>query len=567
MQTVMELVLMATPLQRLRLTRTGRTRYESQMIQMQSADRAHQLMPAPIDIVPNDPIVAYFLSAPGAVEVDKLYLDSPALQALKAAGVKIAVPLVSQGELVGLLNLGPRLSEQDYSTDDRGLLNTLATQSAPAVRVAQLVRDQQTQARANERIQHELRVAQLIQKTLLPKDLPALPGWQVNAYYQAARQVGGDFYDFIYFDDGRLGLVIGDVTDKGVPAALLMATTRSVLRAIAQRLVAPGQVLERVNEVLYPDIPPKMFVTCLYALLDPDSGQLQFANAGHDLPYHRHTTGEVTELRATGMPLGLMPGMHYEEKQVWLAPGEIILFHSDGIVEAHNEHREMFGFPRLMRLVGEHEDGKTLKEFVLDDLAAFTGADWEQEDDITMVTLQRSEGYGVTEVASRSTTRSNEADGNNGNDWRTLAEFTLASEPGNERQALARVAEAVRVLNLPTKRLEQLKTAVAEATMNAMEHGNHYQPEKPVSIQVLASHKALSVRVTDHGGTRTLSAQPDIEAPDLEAKLAELQTPRGWGLFLIKNMVDEMHISNDASHHTVELIVYLEGESHASEKS
>jgi len=558
---------MATPLQRLRLTRTGRTRLESQMIQMQSADRAHQLMPAPIDIVPNDPIVAYFLSAPGAVEVDKLYLDSPALHALKAAGVKIAVPLVSQGELVGLLNLGPRLSEQDYSTDDRGLLNTLATQSAPAVRVAQLVRDQQTQARANERIQHELRVAQLIQKTLLPKDLPALPGWQVTAYYQAARQVGGDFYDFIYFDDGRLGLVIGDVTDKGVPAALLMATTRSVLRAIAQRLVAPGEVLERVNEVLYPDIPPKMFVTCLYALLDPDSGQLQFANAGHDLPYHRHTTGEVTELRATGMPLGLMPGMHYEEKQVWLAPGEVILFHSDGIVEAHNEHREMFGFPRLMRLVGEHEDGKTLKEFVLDDLAAFTGADWEQEDDITMVTLQRSEGYGVTEVASRSTTRSNEADGNNGNDWRTLAEFTLASEPGNERQALARVAEAVRVLNLPTKRLEQLKTAVAEATMNAMEHGNHYQPEKPVSIQVLASHKTLSVRVTDHGGTRTLSAHPDIEAPDLEAKLAELQTPRGWGLFLIKNMVDEMHISNDASHHTVELIVYLEGESHASEKS
>ncbi len=567
MQTAMELIPMATPLQRLRLTRTGRIRHESEMIQMQSADRAHQLMPVPIDIVPNDPIVAYFLSAPGAVEVDKLYLDSPALQALKAAGVKIAVPLVSQGELVGLLNLGPRLSEQDYSTDDRGLLNTLATQSAPAVRVAQLVRDQQTQARANERIQHELRVAQLIQKTLLPKDLPALPGWQVTAYYQAARQVGGDFYDFIYFDDGRLGLVIGDVTDKGVPAALLMATTRSVLRAIAQRLVAPGQVLERVNEVLYPDIPPKMFVTCLYALLDPDNGHLQFANAGHDLPYHRHTTGEVTELRATGMPLGLMPGMHYEEKEVWLAPGEVILFHSDGIVEAHNEHREMFGFPRLMRLVGEHEDGKTLKEFVLDDLAAFTGADWEQEDDITMVTLQRSEGYGVTEVASRSTTRSNEADGNNGNDWRTLAEFTLASEPGNERQALARVAEAVRVLNLPTKRLEQLKTAVAEATMNAMEHGNHYQPEKPVSIRVLASHKTLSVRVTDHGGTRTLSAHPDIEAPDLEAKLAELQTPRGWGLFLIKNMVDEMHISNDASHHTVELIVYLEGESHASEKS
>src|SRR5260370_5056085 len=271
MQTVMELIPMATPLQRLRLTRTGRTRLESQMIQMQSADRAHQLMPAPIDIVPNDPIVAYFLSAPGAVEVDKLYLDSPALHALKDAGVKIAVPLVSQGELVGLLNLGPPLSEQDYSTDDRGLLNTLATQSAPAVRVAQLARDQQVQARADERIQHELRVAQLIQQTLLPKDLPALPGWHVNAYYQAARQVGGDFYDFIYFDDGRLSLVIEVVTDNCMTTDLLVASTRSVLRAVVQGGSAPGHMLERVNTFIQTDIPPKMFVTCLYALLDPSS--------------------------------------------------------------------------------------------------------------------------------------------------------------------------------------------------------------------------------------------------------------------------------------------------------
>ncbi len=156
---------------------------------------------------------------------------------------------------------------------------------------------------------------------------------------------------------------------------------------------------------------------------------------------------------------------------------------------------------------------------------------------------------------------------NNDNDWRTLAEITLPSERGNERQAMEQVAEAVRVLNLPNKRLDQLKTAVAEATMNAMEHGNHYQPDKPVSIEVLASQKALLVRVIDHGGTRTLPAQPGTEVPDLEAKLAELQTPRGWGLFLIKHMVDEMHTNSDATHHTVELIMYLEGEGHASEKS
>jgi len=558
---------MATILQRLRIRRGGLAKGESEVIQIREVSQIQQMTPPPMDIAPNDPIVAYFLSAPGAIEVDKLHLDSPALQAMKDAGVKLAIPLVSQGELVGLLNLGPRLSEQDYSTDDRGLLNTLATQSAPAVRVAQLVQDQQIQARENERIQHELRVAQLIQKTLLPKDLPALPGWKVNAYYQAARQVGGDFYDFIYLDDGRLGLVIGDVTDKGVPAALLMATTRSVLRAVAQRVVRPGQVLERVNEIIYQDIPPKMFVTCLYALLDPESGQLLYANAGHDLPYHHHQLGEATELRATGMPLGLMPGMKYEEKETTLAKGESILFYSDGIVEAHNPDRGMYGFPRLMKLIGDYQEESSLKDVVLEDLAEFTGPGWEQEDDITMVTLQRSKSYGVSEIATRSVSTAEEGNSSNDTDWQMLAELTVPSQPGNERIAMEQVAEAVEVLHLPVKRLDQLKTAVAEATMNAMEHGNHYLPDRPVFIKVLASQAALSVRIIDHGGSRIPPSDDGIDVPDIEAKLAELQTPRGWGLFLIKHMVDEMNISSDESHHTVELIMYLKGEDNASEKS
>src|SRR5918997_2713378 len=161
---------------------------------------------APVEIAPNDPLLAYFQAAGEAVDIDTLELDSPALRELKAAGVKMAVPLVSQGELIGLLNLGPRLSEQDYSADDRALLNNLATQAAPALRVAQLVREQQAEVRARERIEQELRVARLIQQTLLPKENPALPGWQVDAKYQPAREVGGDFYDFLYLPDGRLGI-------------------------------------------------------------------------------------------------------------------------------------------------------------------------------------------------------------------------------------------------------------------------------------------------------------------------------------------------------------------------
>lgn len=554
---------MATLLERFRLMRIGRSKREASMLRTLGTEHSRLMASSPIDIAPNDPIVAYFLSAPGAVEIDKLHLESPALQKLKDAGVKMAIPLVSQGELVGLLNMGPRLSEQDYSADDRGLLNTLATQAAPAVRVAQLVREQRTKARELERIEQELRIARLIQNTLLPKDLPALPGWHLAAYYQQAREVGGDFYDFISFEDGRLGIVIGDVTDKGVPAALVMATTRSILRSVAKGETSPGKVLEQTNDLLHPDIPPKMFVTCLYAILDPQSGQLVYANAGHDLPYRRMKVG-VSELRAIGMPLGLMPGMHYEEKETMLAHGEGVLFYSDGLVEAHNPDREMFGFPHLMELLEKHTGDTSVIDYLLDELAAFTGPDWEQEDDVTLVTLQRSEGYGISEIATRSATPSDEGSAHDGDNWQLLAEWKLPSEAGNEREAMNQVAEVVQDLNLPSWRLERLKTAVAEATMNAMEHGNHYSPDLPVTISVLASDTAVAVRISDEGEGLPI---PDAQAPNLEAKLAELQTPRGWGLFLIKNLVDDMRVISDETHHIVELIMHLEGESHASEES
>ena len=150
--------------------------------------------------------------------------------------------------------------------------------------------------------------------------MPELYGWQVAAYYKPAREVGGDFYNFLAFEDGRLGLVVGDATGKGMPAALVMATTRGMLRAVAQSLDSPGKVLGRVNNALYPDIASEMFVTCFYAILDPKNGSLSYANAGHDLPYLWHG-GDAEELRARGMPLGLMPEMTYEEKEAVLGEG------------------------------------------------------------------------------------------------------------------------------------------------------------------------------------------------------------------------------------------------------
>lgn len=566
---------MATMLRGIQRWQLGRSKRDAQQLHKPTSPntkRARQVPASGVEIAPNDPLVAYFLSAPGAVELDKLHFESPALHSLRDAGVKMTIPLVSQGELVGLLNLGPRLSEQDYSADDREMLDKLAAQAAPAVRVAQLVREQQTQARARERIEQELRIARLIQQTLLPKELPALPGWNVAAYYQPARAVGGDFYDFLAFEDGRIGMVIGDVTDKGVPAALVMATTRSMLRTAAQSEASPGQVLRQANNLLCPDIPPKMFVTCLYAILDPVSGRMLYANAGHDLPYQRHADGSVTELLARGMPLGLMPDMQYEENETTLEPGDSILLYSDGLVEAHNPTRDMFGFPHLMEVLGQHDDESPVIDFLLSQLTSFTGDDWEQEDDVTLVTLKRTtmtQGESTVILASPMSADESTMMGENTDTetdtWNTLDEFTVPSEPGNERLAMKRVAEVVRELGLPARRLEQLKTAVAEATMNAMEHGNNYRADLPVVIAVRASKVAVAVLITDEGSNP--AALPITESPNLEAKLAELQTPRGWGLFLIKNLVDEMRVTSDNMHHTIELIVSLEGDGNGSQNA
>ena len=243
--------------------------------------------------------------------------------------------------------------------------------------------------RERERVEQELRVARSIQQASLPEEVPQLEGWQITPYYRPAREVGGDFYDFHLLSDGRLGVVVGDATGKGVPAALVMATTCGMLRLAAQSYSSPGVMLQRVNEVLCPYIPANMFVTCFYAILDSESGLLRYANAGHDLPYLHHD-GKAKELRARGMPLGLMPGMHYEEKEDSLEVGDGTLLYTDGLVEAHDPQREMFGFPRLQELVSEHGEEESLEEALLEELYSFVGEGWEQEDDITLVTLRRA---------------------------------------------------------------------------------------------------------------------------------------------------------------------------------
>jgi len=296
-----------------------------------------------------------------------------------------------RGEVLGFTPTGRKI-ETTYISIHRIKGGKIAEEWSEGGGLLELTQQRlEQEIRERERFEQDLRVARSIQQASLPKEVLTLEGWQITPYYQPAREVGGDFYEFFELDAGKVGLAVGDATGKGIPAALAVTATSSMLRAVARDSgYSPGEVLERVNETLVARIPANMFVTCFYAILEPESGRLNYANAGHDLPYLWHS-GECEELRARGMPLGLMPGMHYEEMEIVLQEGDSALLYTDGLVEAHDPEGKMFGFPRLQALVSEHgEEARSLEAAVLEELYSFVGEGWEQEDDITLLTLRRS---------------------------------------------------------------------------------------------------------------------------------------------------------------------------------
>lgn len=336
-----------------------------------------RLHPAPLD-----PRIDSLMAPGGSIEKREIPDDTTDYPFDADNGV--LVPLHASGLLTGVLELGPRASSSRYSKLDLDLLDQMARTAGPALQLAHEVELRERNAQERERAANELELARKIQQGLLPQEFPHLKGWSVDAFYRPAREVGGDFYDWIELPDDRLGIVIGDVSDKGIPAALVMATCRALLRSAAVNGLSPGGLLAEVNDRLTPDVPAGMFATCLVVFLDPSTGSIAMANAGHNLPFICDGV-DATEILVRGMPLGLMPAMAYEEVEAAVPDRGSIVLTSDGLTEAHNEAGEMFGTPRVRAAL--RSSGRDQLDATLDSHRQFVGSNWEQEDDMTLVTV------------------------------------------------------------------------------------------------------------------------------------------------------------------------------------
>jgi sigma-B regulation protein RsbU (phosphoserine phosphatase) len=242
-----------------------------------------------------------------------------------------------------------------------------------------------------ERLEQELEVARSIQASFIPDAPPRLPGWQVAAAWEAARQVSGDFYDFIPLRDGLWGLVIADVADKGIPAALFMAVCRTLLRAAAISRTSPADTLSRVNELLFNDARTDLFVTVFYAIWNPSTGRVVYASAGHNPPLLVHArTHEPVELRSRGIALGVIRDVQLEEHQVTLKPGDTLVAYTDGVTEAMQADLTQWGLNRFKAALGDADarSAPDMLAYLLGTIREFVGGA-PQSDDLTVWLLQR----------------------------------------------------------------------------------------------------------------------------------------------------------------------------------
>lgn len=299
----------------------------------------------------------------------------------------LCVPLQHKGETRGVIYVDNRVQTGIFTLADLEYLTSIAASAAIAIENARLYQV----AVEKGRLEREIQLALEVQSSLLPRQTPTLKGWEFGALWRPAREVAGDFYDFIPVDSEQLALVIADVTDKGVPAALYMALTRSIVRASMLHVSTPAEIIAHANRLICNDAAYGMFVTLFYAQLDPRTGEMTYVNAGHNPPLlYRTAADQVVRLTRTGMALGIEEQASYAHETVALNPGDLVCFYTDGLTEAYNPQQEAYGMARLEAAVraGSRSPVVELTRQVQASVEQFVGGEL-LADDITLVVLKR----------------------------------------------------------------------------------------------------------------------------------------------------------------------------------
>lgn len=298
----------------------------------------------------------------------------------------LSVPLRLKGHMIGVLNVFNKQTEKGFTPEDQRLLSIIATQSAQVIENARLYEEEQALLRMEE----ELRVAHDIQANLLPKKDPQIAGYDITGRTIPAREVGGDYYDFIPLNTHLLNICLGDVSGKGMPAALLMANLQATLRGQTLHMSSCKESLARSNKLLFQSTDSNKFITLFMAILDSEKHELHYSNAGHNHPYLFSGDGEPRQLATGGTVLGFLEDFNYEEETLSIHPADVLLIYSDGVTEAMNESEEEFGEERLTSIVQDSLDlsSSNIVDTIIKNIHSFVGKT-PQSDDITLVVLQR----------------------------------------------------------------------------------------------------------------------------------------------------------------------------------
>jgi len=300
----------------------------------------------------------------------------------------LSVPLRVKNKMQGILTVFNKLSNEKFTSNDQKLLSIIASQSSQIIENARLLEEER-----NLRVmQEEMRVAKQTQINLLPKDFPDISGYQIAARTIPAREVGGDSYDLIQIDDKHFAFCLGDVSGKGMPAAMLMSNLQATLRSFTITGNLCKDIIANSNDLLYNSTEPSKFATLFYGILNPESNEIVFCNAGHNNPFLFSADGNVKELKTGGLILGCMPDSEYEEEKISINRNDIIVIFSDGITEAMNENEEEYGEEKLKEFISNHLDEapEIIIENILSDVRMFVG-EAPQWDDMTLLIIKREE--------------------------------------------------------------------------------------------------------------------------------------------------------------------------------